>query len=143
MIMNFEVGQKVLCVNDHFGSYCAYPVFKDDIYTIHDLYQCPCGSRQVTLEEVPGRTVMGCKCTRTSERRQSYYDWRFIPLTYFECLLEPSVSKRKPEKYHEINRYKYYYPVGRYPADSQYSGWKQAGNAAVLQGSSRSYPFTG
>lgn len=41
--MNFKAGQKAVCVNDHFRSYCAYPVRKGLIYTIDGFYKCICG----------------------------------------------------------------------------------------------------
>jgi hypothetical protein len=88
--MNFNTGQKVLCVNDHFGSYCAYAIRKGLIYTIHGFYKCDCGSDQVTLKEVPVFINMGCRCFRTSYRRQSYFSWRFMPLDYFEKFIDLS-----------------------------------------------------
>jgi hypothetical protein len=81
--MEFKPGQRVICVNDQYRSYSRYPVTKGMVYTIHSNYQCPCGSRQVTLMEFPGRTPMGCRCPRTSNRRPSYYNWRFIPLDLY------------------------------------------------------------
>ena len=88
--MKLKTGQKVLCVNDHYNSYCKYPLIKGSIYTIHGLYQCHCGSPQVTLKEFPDEVNMKYKCPRTSERRQSYYNWRFIPLEYFEKFVKQS-----------------------------------------------------
>jgi hypothetical protein len=81
--MMFQVGQKVLCINDHF-SYCRYPLKEGLVYTIHGFYQCACGSHQVTLIEIPYTVNMGCRCHMSSIRRQSYYIWRFVPLEYFE-----------------------------------------------------------
>lgn len=99
--MNLKVGQKVLCILDHYRSYCSYPVKKGSIYTIHGYYECPCGSQQVTLKEIIGVTNMGCKCNLTSYRRQSYYTWRFIPLNYFEIFKSLSWDKKEFSK--EIN----------------------------------------
>jgi hypothetical protein len=82
--MEFKLGQKVLCVNDRYGSYCRYPLSKGGIYTIHGFHRCTCGSQQVTLMEIAGVVTMGCRCQRTSVRRHSYYIWRFIPLEYSE-----------------------------------------------------------
>ena len=104
MIMSFEAGQKVMCVNDHYKSYSRYPVNKGTIYTIHGHYRCPCGSRQVTLEEFPGETLMGCRCPRTNNRRSSYYDWRFIPLDLFDSIVELSSEKIETIKRYELNR---------------------------------------
>lgn len=94
-VMNFNAGQKVLCVNDHFGSYCAYPIRKGLIYTILGFYKCDCGSDQVTLKEIPGFINMGCRCFRTSFRRQSYFSWRFIQLDYFENFIDLSSYMNK------------------------------------------------
>jgi hypothetical protein len=99
--MMFQIGQKVLCINDHFRTYCRYPLKTGSIYTIHGFYQCPCGSDQVTLLEIPGVVRMGCRCNRTSTRRQSYYRWRFIPLAYFEIDKEESSDEK--EVLEEIN----------------------------------------
>jgi hypothetical protein len=91
--MKFESGQKVICINDHYESYSRYPVKKGTVYTIYSNYVCPCGSRQVTLNEYPGRTLMGCRCHRTSRRRSSYYSWRFMPLDLLHNMLEMSSEK--------------------------------------------------
>ncbi len=88
LIMNFEAGQKVMCVNDHYKSYSRYPVTKGTVYTIHGHYHCPCGSHQVTLLEFPDRTLMGCRCPREVSRRSSYYNWRFIPLDLYYSIME-------------------------------------------------------
>lgn len=88
--MEFKEVQKVLCVNDHYRSYCRYPLKKESIYTIHGFYQCTCGSHQVTLMEIPDVVNMECRCHRTSIRKQSYYNWRFIPLEYSEIFDELS-----------------------------------------------------
>lgn len=82
--MKFKVGQKVVCINDRYSSYCAYPLKKGAIYTIQGLYTCSCGSQQVFLVEVPEVTWVGCKCQSTSLRRHSYYAWRFRVLKYYE-----------------------------------------------------------
>ena len=98
-VVNFKTGQKVLCVNDHFRSYCAYPIRKGLIYTIHGFYKCDCGSDQVILKEVPESINMGCRCFRTSFRRQSYFTWRFMPLDYFEKFIDLSSDiKEIPEE---------------------------------------------
>ena len=82
--MNFKPGQKVLCVNDHFRTYCTFPVVKGTVYTISGTYTCACGSSQVILKERPLKIDMNCRCGFVSCRRQSFYDWRFIPIEYFE-----------------------------------------------------------
>jgi len=98
--MNFHAGQKVLCVNDYFRTYCAYPIKKGLVYTIHGFYRCVCGSDQVTLMEIPFSTYMGCRCHRTISRRQSYFTWRFIPLDYFEKFIDLSSDRKAiPRKY--------------------------------------------
>ena len=81
--MNFRVGQKVVCINDSYRSYCAYPLKKGAIYTIYGFYTCDCGSHQVFLDEIPGVVWMGCRCDRIFLRRQSYYSNRFRPLKYY------------------------------------------------------------
>ena len=96
--MKFHRGQKVLCVNDRFRSYCSYPVIKGVVYTISDLYACDCGSSQVTLFEKPFMSTMKCGCGRVAERRQSYYSWRFIPLEYFEKFIGWTEKEKEPEK---------------------------------------------
>lgn len=88
--MTFRTGQKVLCVNDYFRSFCAYPIRNGLIYTINGFYKCDCGSDQVTLIEIPWSINMGCECSRTSYRRQSYFNWRFLPLDYFEKFIDLS-----------------------------------------------------
>jgi len=88
--MNFKTGQKVLCVNDHFRTYCAFPVVKGTVYTISGTFKCECGSSQVILKERPLKIDMNCRCGFFSFRRQSFYDWRFIPLTYFERFISLS-----------------------------------------------------
>jgi hypothetical protein len=99
-IMNFKIGQKVVCILDYYNSYCRYPLKKGLIYTIEGFYKCPCGSQQVTLMESPGLTTMGCKCDQISFRRQSYYTWRFIPLVFFEEIIKffPEVTKTSEVK---------------------------------------------
>jgi len=94
--MNFKTGQKVVCINDQFRSYCAYPIKKGVIYTIDGFYMCACGSSQVTLAERPCTINMKCRCSRISNRRQSYYDWRFVPLELLENIIEfPSEKKEE------------------------------------------------
>lgn len=92
------MGQRLLCVNDHFNSYCAYPVKKGLVYTIDGFYKCPCGSDQVTLEERKAMIDMICKCNRLSYRRQSYYSWRFIPLELFDNFIYLSYKEKTPEE---------------------------------------------
>jgi hypothetical protein len=91
--MNFKEGQKVYCVIGSYNSYCIHPVNKGSIYTIHGRYTCPCGSSQVTLKEFPEATNMGCRCDRTSVRRQTFYSWRFIPLDLMEDIVALSSEK--------------------------------------------------
>jgi hypothetical protein len=90
-----------MCVNNHFRSYCAYPIRKGVVYTIDGFYKCACGSNQVTLVEKPSAIDMNCRCNRISYRRQSYYEWRFIPFEYFENIIEFSSDKK--EKLEEVN----------------------------------------
>jgi hypothetical protein len=96
--MKFQRGQKVVCINDRFSSYCSHPVIKGRVYTIQGSYRCVCGSNQVTLFEKPYNTYMKCGCGRVSERRQSYYNWRFLPLEYFENYVSLSSKKNIPEE---------------------------------------------
>ena len=96
--MNFKTGQKVLCVNDHFRTFCASPVKKGVVYTIDGFYRCPCGSGQVTLQERASMIDMICKCSRLSYRRQSYYSWRFIPVELFDNFIDLSDKKKIPEE---------------------------------------------
>lgn len=96
--MNFKTGQKVVCVNDSFISYCAYPIRKAVVYTVAGFYRCACGSNQVTLAERPCTINMICRCNRISNRRQSYYDWRFMPLDFLDNIIElPAVNKETKE----------------------------------------------
>ena len=81
--MIFEKTQKVVCINATCKTYCRYPLKKGAIYTISGLYQCECGSLQVALVEYPEVLNMHCGCSRVSERRQTYYEWRFMPLDLF------------------------------------------------------------
>jgi hypothetical protein len=97
-VMNFRTGQKVICVNDQFKRYCAYPIKKGVIYTIDGFYKCPCGSEQVTLREKNAFIDMICKCDRLSYRRQSFYSWRFIPLEMLENFISLSDKKKDPER---------------------------------------------
>ena len=87
--MKFKLGQKVLCVDDHFD-YGPSCLKKGSVYTIDGFYRCSCGSNQVTLVEIPDVLSMRCKCHQTSIRRQTYYNWRFVPLEYFEIFEELS-----------------------------------------------------
>lgn len=98
--MKFELGQKVLCVDDHFN-YGPSRLKKGLIYTIDGFYLCPCGSHQVTVVEIPDIISMGCKCHRTLIRRQSYYNWRFVPLEFSEMVIE--LSSDINEELYEIN----------------------------------------
>lgn len=81
--MKFQVGQKVLCVNDHFN-YGPSRLKKGNVYTIQDFYICPCGSFQLIVSEIPDVLSMRCKCNSTIIRRQSYYAWRFKPLENYD-----------------------------------------------------------
>jgi hypothetical protein len=94
--MKFHDNQLVLCINDHYNSYCRFPVKWGRVYTIHGYYKCTCGSVQVTLEEISGVTEMGCKCSNTSYRRHSYFSWRFVPFEYSE-LVEETHKEMKEE----------------------------------------------
>jgi hypothetical protein len=94
-VMNFKKGQKVYCVNGSYNSYCIHPIKKGSVYTIHGWYYCLCGSSQVTLKEFPDSTKMGCRCHRTSVRRQTFYSWRFIPLDMLKDFVAVSRAKEK------------------------------------------------
>jgi hypothetical protein len=102
--MKFKKGQQVLCVNASYGTYCAFPLKKGSIYSVDDFYECPCGSHQITLMEVPGLAKMGCRCDHSTFRRQSYFKWRFIPLEYFEKFIEYSeeAEVQKEELYEDV-----------------------------------------
>lgn len=93
--MNFRTGQRVLCINDKYRTYCRYPLKKGLVYTVDGFYRCSCGSLQIMLAEIPGVTNMGCRCNRTTVRRQSYFVWRFIPMEYFEGYLDLSCDNEK------------------------------------------------
>jgi hypothetical protein len=41
---------------------------------------------------------MRCRCFRTSYRRQSYFNWRFIPIEYFEKLISLSSDKEEMQE---------------------------------------------
>ncbi len=101
--MDFKTGQKVVCVNDHFRSYCPYPVKKGLTYTIDGFFLCPCGSRQVTLKEKPFSLEMRCGCGRISYRRQSYYSWRFIPIDLLTNFLHLTDKKLFPAEIQKEN----------------------------------------
>lgn len=93
--MNFKAGQKVLCILDQYNSYCKFPLKRGSVYTVNGFYKCACGSLQITLAEITGVTKMGCRCHRTSVRRQSYFIWRFIPMEYFEAFISSSSDTEK------------------------------------------------
>jgi hypothetical protein len=98
--MEFKTGQKVVCINPTCTRYCKYPLKKGAIYTVDGFYQCECGSRQVSISEKPAVLTMYCGCSRSANRRQTYYNWRFIPLellTNFISLPSQSKTPQKPE----------------------------------------------
>ncbi len=96
MIMNYRPGQRLVCVNDRFSSYCSHPIIKGTVYTVHENYRCACGSKQVTLFERPYINDMRCGCGRIANRRQSYYNWRFLPFDYFEQFIDLSDEEKIP-----------------------------------------------
>ncbi|MDB4584410.1 hypothetical protein N9164_14765 [Draconibacterium sp.] len=93
--MKFKIGQKVLCNNASYNNYCACPLVKGEIYTVYGFYTCLCSSEQIYLDEIPDIVFMGCKCHRFSERRHSYYSWRFRPLQYYDIYSELFENKRE------------------------------------------------
>jgi len=93
--MIYKKDQQVVCINDSFTSYCRYPLTKGGIYTVHSLFQCECGSIQVTLLEYPEILNMRCGCSLSANRRQSYYEWRFMPLDLFNMFI--SMPEKKTE----------------------------------------------
>ena len=82
--MNFKIGQKVVCINARYKTYCACPLVKGNIYTVYGFYTCECGSEQIYVDEVTEIVLMGCRCHRTGMRRHSYYSDRFRPLQYYD-----------------------------------------------------------
>ena len=95
-MMKFEIGKKLVCVNAKYNNYCACPLVKGNIYSVYEYYTCSeCGSEQIYLEEVRDIVVMGCKCHRISERRHSYYTWRFRPLQYYNFYKELFEKKKE------------------------------------------------
>lgn len=102
--MKFRSGQKVLCVNDHFNAPCGNRVKKGHIYTVQGYYKCPCGSRQVALIEYPAHTPMSCRCPGITYRRQTFYEWRFIPIEYFEMFLGASKNQDHPESSYKVKQ---------------------------------------
>ena len=86
--MKFTIGQKIVCVNARYNSFCAFPLKKGEIYTVSGFYKCECGSDQLFLQETLRVILMACSCHRTSTRRQSYYNWRFRPLQYYSLYNE-------------------------------------------------------
>ena len=96
--MTYKEGQKVVCVDPTCKTYCRYPLKKGAIYTIHGHYQCTCGSLQVALEEYQEVLNMHCGCSRISHRRQTYYEWRFMPLDLFTNFIAiPTVKSEDQE----------------------------------------------
>ena len=94
--MKFEIGKKLVCVNARYNNYCACPLVEGNIYSVYNYYTCPeCHSTQIYLKEVPDIVIMGCKCDRISERRHSYYAWRFRPLQYFNFYNELFDKKKE------------------------------------------------
>lgn len=82
--MTFKIGQSVVCINATCNSYRGNgPLKKGRIYTIDGYYSCGCGSKQVSISERPEVLTMHCGCSHTSVRRQTYYEWRFMPLDLF------------------------------------------------------------
>ena len=92
----FRIGQKVVCVNAIWNTNCTHPLVKGNIYTIYGFYTCECGSEQFYLDEVPDIVHIRCKCQKTSERRHSYYSWRFRPLEYYDIYCELFEKKKEP-----------------------------------------------
>lgn len=94
--MNFEINQKVICVDNRHSTNCSHPLVKGKIYTVYGFYTCACGSEQIYVNEVPAVVFIECKCGRISERQHSYYAWRFRALQHynlFQELLEEKVEQ--------------------------------------------------
>ena len=96
--MTYKKGQKVVCVDPSCKTFCRYPLKKGAIYTIDSQYQCECGSPQVALKEYQDVLNMHCGCSRISHRRQTYYEWRFMPLDIFTNFIAiPAVKSEDQE----------------------------------------------
>ena len=96
--MTFKEGQKVVCVDARSLGYCKYPLQKGKIYTVASNYSCACGSRQISIVEQPEVLTMLCGCYRTAVRRQSYYNWRFIPLDLLTNFISLPSHQKSPNK---------------------------------------------
>ena len=94
--MTYKIGQQVVCINATCNSYCGNrPLKKGRIYTIDGFYTCGCGSTQVSISERPEVLNMHCRCSHSSVRRQTYYEWRFMPLDLFNMFI--SMPDKKTE----------------------------------------------
>jgi len=94
--MQFEAGQKIVCINANWKGYCRYPLTKGAVYTVHSTYRCTCGSRQIALREYAAVLNVVCCCSQIITRRQTYYEWRFVPLDLFEEII--AIPKEKAEE---------------------------------------------
>jgi hypothetical protein len=81
--MEFTIGQKIVCIDARYKTFCAFPLKKGKIYTVSGFFKCECSSEQLFLHGISQFVRMGCACNRTSLRRQSYFTWRFKPLQYY------------------------------------------------------------
>jgi len=86
--MNFKINQKVVCIDNRYNTFCSHPLEKGKIYTVYGFYTCSCGSEQIYVDEVSAIVSIQCKCKRISERRHSYYDWRFRALEHYNLYHE-------------------------------------------------------
>jgi hypothetical protein len=97
--MTFKIGQKVVCINATCNSYRGNrPLQKGRVYTVDGNYTCGCGSKQVSITERPEVLIMHCGCSRRSVRRQTYYNWRFMPLDLLTKFISIPVKKYKEEE---------------------------------------------
>ena len=76
--MKFYKGQKIICLSNESKSYL--PIEPGKVYTVRKIYTCPCGSKQLILNESYYNLIMICKCGRREYRLRSYFEWRFRPL---------------------------------------------------------------
>jgi len=96
--MIFKNGQKVICVRGTSKANCNCSLRKGAVYTVESPYQCACGSHQVALKEIPEVLLMRCACSHTANRRQTYYNWRFIPLDLLTNFISaPEIKLEKAE----------------------------------------------
>lgn len=96
--MNYEAGQKVVCINATWKGYCRYPLKKGAVYTVHSNYRCTCGSRQIAFMEYADVLNVVCCCSQIISRRQTYYEWRFMPLDLFKEIMSMPEDKTEEKE---------------------------------------------